>query len=230
MRTTILVFLVVLLALLLAACDERGAEKPDLTFTSDRDTLTSSVPGLKDCNLTVLLDGEIGVIRFKRIDFTYDKAKGTIVGAGTGGGSDGHGYSDSLGVLQLDYVVADSVYGAVMIDAAMEQYPSVHQTLELTVLDCPEVTATCTPDSLPPDGTSQFTINVQLTSHSDNIANKQVNFISELDLENDSMFTDENGQCVNHVTVNDEPDTYSTTITLEDYGTLTTVYHRVVNP
>ncbi|MCD4828171.1 MAG: Ig-like domain-containing protein [Candidatus Cloacimonetes bacterium] len=205
MRTAILACLVVLLSLVLLACDDRANEKPAMTFTSDTTELTNTAPDMNFCNLTVVLDGEDAVTIDEKINFTYDHTRGNLIGQG----SNEYARTDTNGVAHAEFTVTDSTWGSVLIDASMDKFPSVHQSITLTVTDCPRITVSADPESALADGVSQITITAQLESNSDNIADQTVTFTSDLALEADSLTTDADGTCVNHVTAGDTPGNYS---------------------
>jgi hypothetical protein len=125
---------VVLLALaaILAGCDKRDAEKPDMTFTASRDTLTNTVPTQNYCTLTVRLEGTEGSTLYERINFTYETTLGTIVGDS----SSTSAYTDSLGFATVEFVADADAVGPVYLTASMEKYPLREQDARATVLDC----------------------------------------------------------------------------------------------
>jgi|GEM_PF-3395248 len=219
---------VVLLALaaILAGCDKRDAEKPDMTFTASRDTLTNTVPTQNYCTLTVRLEGTEGSTLYERINFTYDTTLGTIVGDS----SSTSAYTDSLGFATVEFVADADAVGPVYITASMEKFHSVNKTLVLTVIDCPELAATAAQDSVLADGQTQVVINVQLSSGSNNIAGQVVNFASDLALQYAQMVTDDNGRCVNYVTAPSTAGAYETEVSLEDFPRSVTITHTFVEP
>ncbi|MDD3049875.1 MAG: hypothetical protein PHR06_01890 [Candidatus Cloacimonetes bacterium] len=186
----IIVFMLVAFAVLcLFSCDNRGNDKPEMDFSSLKDTLYQH-PDYDHCDFEIQLTGNTSYISERQINFEYDTEKGTIIGAG----SSLLAYTDENGYLKAEYVVSDSVFGWVQLTAKMEVFPSVEQTISIYVLDMPNIFLSAQPDTVSVN--SSTTITIALESSTDNISGQNIDLeimAGEGTLSLDSVLTNSDG-------------------------------------
>ena len=194
-----LMLVLIVLMVLLAACDHRDTDKPELMVTSSTLELYNELNSLKTADIVIDLDGDKASTIDMRVNIEYDSDMATF--------SPDHGYegsasyvkTDSLGIAMGTFTAKDSVTGALPVTFMVDLYQSVSTTLHFTVLDVPDIQIEASQDYIPADGVTWTEVTVQLSSETDNIEGYWIDFESDLTLEYSSLQTDSTGSVVNRV-------------------------------
>jgi len=188
-----LIIAILLAVIIVTACDDRDPDKPEMVFTTDRDTVYS-LDNYETCSLRVELSGNLSYIADQKINFDYDDNFGFIFGAGHAT----YDYTDSNGVVVVPFYVKDDVFGITTITAQMESFESVHQSVTLTIHTVPVISFVTADSSIATN--SVVDLDLSLTSPSGNISNQRIEFTIDDgagQLEFNHGYTDTNGVFLN---------------------------------
>lgn len=179
---------------ILAACDNRNGEKTELMVIPLSQTLYN-VANHDTVSIICQLTGSESQISNQIIDVVYDEENGLFIGSG----SDNYLITDEEGYAKGLFKVDDGYYGEITMQFTPEHYNSEAKTITLHVLDMPKITVFTAEDStLTAEDPAYTNIAVQITSHSNNIANQTVRFaLIHGVLESVNLQTDSSGIATN---------------------------------
>lgn len=189
-------FLICITGLLIAltSCDEREGVKPIMQIDVDNNHLYSD--GI-DCELNYTdihfhLEGSPGFISEAKILVDYDRTKGLFVGTG----SSQFIITDESGYAKGMFVAEEGELGYVTLEARMETFASVNETIIIALFDLPDISMESDSEIIPSEGTAQ--LQVVLTDLSGNVTGQEINFTADTGtLEHNTVETDANGSAAN---------------------------------
>jgi hypothetical protein len=184
----------ILLVLVLSACEDRDAQKPELTLSIVNNELYGDG---QNCNLNYTdvlftLEGTTDFIANVKILVEYDPSKGFFVGPGSN-----YIYTDSNGAATGIFQVYESTLGVIPITAKLERFPSVKKTKVILAYDLPQIESFSADCVSMPCNESTY-LSIQLTDQAGNLAQQKIDFSTNLGFfEHDSVLTDANGYAEN---------------------------------
>ncbi len=219
-----LMLCLVVLMIVLAACDNRSTDAPEMNILATPTVLYNENSSLNYSNIEIDLDGDKSSTIDRRINIEYDTTLGTFNPDISYSGSAYFIRTDSLGIARGTFSVKDSASGDVPVTFTMETYQSVHETIHFMVMDIPEIEITASQDSILADGTTLTDIYVQLTSETENIGEQWIDFESNLTLIDASVQTDSLGQATTQVQAPANPGSYYITAEIRDLNRQATIH------